>query len=145
MPTEYAKTNEEKAAVYEALLNIRGGVTVTWVKGKSKWKSYNQDCTENMWHREAAEQLKDEDPEDKRAYCKLHFGVPIMRGECDKFRADYDLMIRPLPYEWKLKMMRAPIDFPVTRKMKSGQKARYMNDVQVHYQSLGVRLTIPNE
>lgn len=145
MPIVYALTHEEKASIAEDILNTRGGITVDWSKGKRKWKTHNQDKTENMWHREAAEQLKDETPEEKRGYCKLHFGVPIMRGENDKFREDYDIMIRPLPYEWKLKMMMIPLDFPVTRKMTSGQKARYMSDVQMHYRSLGVVLTEPDD
>lgn len=145
MPTKYCKTRQEKTEVMEEVLNTPGGVTIGWQKGKKKWKSHEQDKLENLWHREAAEWLKDEEPEAKRGYCKLHFGVPILRGESDEFRSDYDKMIRPLPYEWKLQMMMAPIDFPVTRKMKTGQKARYLNGVEQHYRGLGVPLTDPDE
>jgi len=145
MSTEYVNTHEQKAKLTERILNTRGGLTVTVVKGKAKFKSYNQDRTENMWHREAAEQLGDETPEEKRGYSKLHFGIPIMRGENEAFRKDYDIMIRPLFYQMKIKMMMAPIDFPVTRKMKMGQKARYMEDIRAHYEGQGVILTIPND
>jgi hypothetical protein len=145
MTTIYAKTHEEKSVVAEQILNTKGGVTVEVTKGKRKKKSYDQDRLENMWHGEAAAQLADETTEEKRGYCKLHFGVPILRGENDEFREAYDRVIRPLTYEQKLQCMMVPLDFPVTRLMKSGQKARYLSDVQLHYQKLGVVLTIPND
>lgn len=139
----YVSTHEDKARIAEHILNTPGGLSVDVTKGKRKKKTHDQDKLENLWHREAAEQLGDETPEDKRGYCKLHFGVPIMRGEDDDFREAYDRVIRPLPYEFKLQAMKVPLDFPVTRLMKTGQKKRYLDDVKMHYMSLGVVLTDP--
>lgn len=143
--THYASTHEQKAHISEEIMNTAGGVTVSITKGKVKFKSYEQDKLENMWHREAAEQLRDETPEQKRGYCKLHFGVPILRGEDEEYRKIYDRVIRPLAYEQKLQCMMVPIDMPVTRLMKSGQKKRYLDDVWAHYAGQGVKLTDPNE
>ena len=39
--------------------------------------------------------------------------------------------------------MAVPIDLPVTRIMKTGQKKRYLDDVYDHFTGLGVRLTDP--
>lgn len=115
--------------------------TVTVTKGKDR--SLEQNRLQHLWHKEAAEQLQDETAEEKRAYCKLHFGVPIMRAESDEFRDAYDKHIRPLPYETKLAFMSAPLDFPVTRLMSTKQATDYLDAVAQHYAGLGVRLTVP--
>lgn len=96
-------------------------------------------------HKEAAEQLQDETAEEKRAYCKLHFGIPILRAESDDFRDTYDRIIRPMSYEQKLELMAAPIDFPVTRIMTVKQKTQFLDAVFGHYTSLGVQLTMPEQ
>lgn len=115
--------------------------TFTLVKGKKR--SPEQNRLQRLWCREASEQLGDETPEEKRAYCKLHFGVPILRNEDEEFCAAYDRIIRPHSYEDKLAMMAIPLDFPVTRLMKMGQKSRYLNDMYTHFQEQGVQLTEP--
>jgi len=116
--------------------------TVTIVKGGIR--SAEQNRLQRLWHGEAAEQLQDESAEDKRAHCKLHFGVPILRAENEQFREQYDRIVRPLPYETKLELMKAPIDFPVTRLMTTDQKTRFLDAMWAHYTSLGVRLTDPD-
>lgn len=118
-------------------------VTVEKYDKASKHRTIEQNKLQHKWHMEAALQLKDEPAEDKRAYCKLHFGVPILRAESDEFRVQYDAIIRPLPYEQKLALMKAPIDFPVTRLMSVEQNSRFLEEVRLHYMSQGVMLTIP--
>lgn len=118
-------------------------VTVEKYDRGGRHRSIEQNRLQHLWHHEAATALKDEAAEDKRAYCKLHFGVPILRAESDEFRAQYDAIIRPLPYEKKLELMKAPIDFPVTRLMTTEQTTRFLDAVADHYRSLGVRLTMP--
>lgn len=104
-------------------------------------RSLAQNRLQRKWHLEAADQLRDGTAEEKRAYCKLHFGVPILRHESDDFRAQYDRVIRPLPYETKLALMAEPFDFPVTRLMTKDQKTRYLDAIYQHYSSQGARLT----
>jgi hypothetical protein len=118
-----------------------------WVMTVEKLKKKRSDAQNRLqqqWHQEAALELKDEPAEDKRAYCKAFFGVPILRAENEKFRVDYDRVIRPLPYETKLALMKEPFDFPVTRLMTTDQKRRYLDAVWTHYTSQGVRLTDPS-
>jgi len=116
---------------------------VVTIERQSKKRSAAQNRLQQKWHMEAAQQLKDETAEEKRAFCKLHFGVPILRAEDEKFKAEYDRVIRPMPYETKLSLMRVPFDFPTTRLMSVEQKTRYLDAVWNHYSSQGVRLTAP--
>ena len=115
--------------------------TVSITKGKRR--SIEQNRLQRLWLNEAAEQLKEDTAEGYRAYCKLHFGVPIMRGENDEFREVYDRLIRPRDYEEKIELMRVPMDLPVTRIMTTGQKKRYLDDMWHHFTELGVQLTDP--
>lgn len=108
-------------------------------------RSLQQNNLQHQWHGEAAAQLRDESPEDKRAYCKLHFGVPILRAESESFRVEYDRVIRPLPYETKLALMKEPFDFPVTRLMTKKQKKKFLDAIYQHYTCLGVRLSHPDD
>ena len=108
-------------------------------------RSDSQNALQQVWHLEASLQLKDESAEDKRAYCKLHFGIPILRAENEDFRSKYDMVIRPLPYETKLMLMKVPADFPVSRLMNTEQTTRFLDAIWNHYTSLGVVLTKPLE
>lgn len=97
-----------------------------------------------LWYGAASEQIGDKTKEGERAFCKLHFGVPIRREEED-FREVYDRVIRPLTYEQKIEIMAGVIDFPVTRDMKTKQMARYLEAVEEHYTSQFVDLPKPEE
>lgn len=143
MVTRVIKSVRDREDFKTLLDSYKLPCTVNLTKGKRV--TYEQHKLENLWHREASEQLQDETPEEKRAYCKLHFGVPILRNENDDFRSAYDRVIRPHSYEDKLLMMSLPLDFPVTRLMTTGQKKRYLDDIWIHYTNLGVKLTDPEE
>ena len=113
-------------------LNIRKGAP----------RSIEQNSTQRMWLLEAQEQ-GDQTAEQYRGYCKLHFGVPILRAENDEFKKIYDEVIRPLPYEQKLAIMQVPVDLPVTSQMTTKQKAKYLDCIYTHFLSLGFALTEP--
>lgn len=117
--------------------------TVSAKRGRDR--SLEQNRLQRLWMKEAAEQLQDNTPEEKRAFCKLHFGVPILRNEEEEFCAAYDKHIRPLPYETKLAFMSVPLDWPVTRLMTTGQMTRYLSDVYRHFTDLGVLLSDPGD
>lgn len=74
-----------------------------------------------------------------KRYCKLHFGVPILRSEDDHFREVYDQSIKPLPYETKLAMMAY---WPVTSIMDRGQIARYIDAIRADFEPRGVDLSL---
>lgn len=115
--------------------------TVTVEKGAEK-RSVSQNRLQRQWLNDAMAQ-GDMSAEDYRAYCKLHFGVPILRAQDDEFRKKYDEIFRPLPYETKLELMKVPFDFPVTRLMTVKQKTEYLNQMYTHFTGLGILLTDP--
>jgi hypothetical protein len=101
------------------------------------------------WYNDAADQLKDGTASDKRAYCKLHFGVAILKDgtgkATDKFRDVYDRIIRPLTYEQKLELMTEPINLPITSLMTVKQFTQYLDAVQQFFSSIGVVLVTDDD
>lgn len=83
--------------------------------------------------------------EEYRAFCKLHFGVPILRNENERFCQLYDKKVKWRSYADKLEFMAEPFDFPVTRLMTTRQHKQYLDAIYVHYTGLGYRLTEPNK
>lgn len=114
--------------------------TVEIIKGLPR--STEQNRLQRLWMREAEEQ-GDMTAEEYRGFCKLHFGVPIMRQQSEVFAEKYDRIIKPLSYEQKLELMMVPLDFPVTRLMTSKMKRRYLDRVYEHFTGLGFRMTDP--
>ncbi|HEU4345763.1 MAG TPA: hypothetical protein VFU31_29795 [Candidatus Binatia bacterium] len=106
-------------------------------------RSIEQNRLQRLWMNEISEQLGDRTPEEARGECKLTIGVPILRAEDEEFRREYDRLIRPLPYEDKLRCMMEPIDLPVTRRMKTSQKTKYLEGIYRLFAEQGVVLTIP--
>ena len=137
-------TNDEELHALQRLLDAREKpFTVAIRRGKHRTNPQNR--LQRLWVKEAAEQLQDETAEEKRGYCKLHFGVPILRSESEEFAAKYDDIIKPLPYPAKLALMQIPFDFSVTSLMNTKQKKQYLDAVYVHFKGLGVQLTEPKE
>lgn len=103
-----------------------GRVSVTVRAGK---RSNDQNAVQHVWYLQVATALG-EHPRDVRRYCKLHFGVPILRGD-DHFRAFYDKAIKHhLTYPEKLEAM----DYlPVTRLMDPPQMTTYLRHMREHY------------
>lgn len=119
--------------------------TASVTKGKAR--STEQNNLQRLWVGEIAHQLPGtyESAEHARGYCKLHIGVPILRNENEAFRLEYDRLIKPLPYEVKLKLMMEPFDFGITRLMDTKQKTRYLDDMHRHFSEQGVILTDPRD
>ena len=107
-------------------------------------RTARQNRLNRLWMQEAADQLG-ENAEYWRGYSKLHFGVPILRAENEDFCREYDEIIRPLPYEHKLRLMRTPIDFGITRLMTVKQQTAYLDAVHRHFSERGVALTDPGD
>jgi len=126
------------------LMRSRGyPVTVSIRKGAVR--TVEQNRLQRMWLNEAAEQLGDQTSEYLRGYCKLTIGVPIMREASEEFREAYDRIIKPHTYEEKIEMMMEPLDFPVTRLMKTKEKAEYLDRLYEHFTGQGVVLTEPGQ
>lgn len=110
-----------------------------------KHRTTSQNRLQRKWMTEIAEQMPDEKIEYWRGYCKLRFGVPILRAENDEFREKYDSVVKPLSYEQKIAIMSEPLDMPVTRLMTTKQKTAYLDEIFRHFSEQGVILTIPDD
>ena len=65
-----------------------------------------------------------------RRECKLNIGAKIMRRDDSEYAALYDLVIRPLPHETKLKAMDL---WPVTRDFDTIQASEYIDRIVKTY------------
>lgn len=116
-------------------------LTVSVKEGRPR--SLDQNAISHAWYEQVSRELREYSPLGVKRFCKLHFGVPILRTEDDEFRAVYDLAIRDtLTYEQKLQAMDI---LPVTSRMTTAQLSSYMEAVQAHYSQQGVVLEFPKE
>jgi hypothetical protein len=94
------------------------------------------------WYSDASSQLRD--GVNHRSFCKLHFGIAIIKNGTsklsEKFRIQYDWIIKPLEYEQKMALMEEPINFPVTSLFNTKQFSEYLDTMQKHYANIGVVL-----
>ncbi len=111
----------------------------------SRKRTLAQNNLQHRWMAQSAQQLDGHTVEELRGYCKLHFGVPILRDENKEFREVYDRIIKPLPYEHKIACMMEPFDFAVTRLMKTKQKTAYLDAVYRHFSEMGVMLSLTED
>lgn len=137
------ETEQARDMLVKFIMGKKLPITVSIADGKHRTNDQNH--LQRKWVLEVSAQLGDRTPEEVRGYCKLHFGVPILRNENDVFRAEYDAIIMPLPYEHKLKLMMVPFDFGVTRIMNTRQKTAYLDAVHRHFSEQGVILTNPED
>ena len=106
-------------------------------------RSLDQNAMSFALYKEIAGQLEDQTVAEVRAECKLRFGVPILRGANERFRAMYDKAIKAtLSYEEKLSAMEF---LPVTRLMNKGQFSEYLDTVIREYSKQGIAITMPGE
>lgn len=143
---DYPITINKPEDLQPLFLRLRGRTnypyTVTIKDGEQK-RTERQNRLQQRWYSDASSQ-GDQESSEYRAYCKLHFGVVILREENEEFRIKYDRVIRPLTYELKLELMLPPFDFPVTRLMSVKQKSKFMDKVWNHFTSQGMQLTDPS-
>ena len=122
------------------LWHSRRYLQVSVIEGKGR--SIEQNAVMHGWFGQVARELRQDDARGVKRYCKLHFGVPILRAEDEDFRAAYDRVIKPLPYADKLVAMDI---LPVTSAMTTIQLDTCMTDIQEHYAKQGVVLVYPKD
>ncbi len=109
--------------------------------GKDRSLDFN--ALSHCWYEQISRELHGDDALGWKAFCKLYFGVPIMRAEDEQFREFYDGAIRKqFTYEQKLMAMRY---FPVTSLMTNPQFKKYCDGMQEHFAKQGVALEFPPE
>lgn len=105
-------------------------------------RSENQNYVVHGWYAQIERELREDTPEGIKRFCKLHYGVPIMRAEDETFRELYDTVIKPLPYEKKLLAMGL---MPLTSLMNTDQLSRFMKEMQEAYRPRGVFLEFKSD
>lgn len=104
-------------------------------------RSLPQNSLIYKWYAEIAAQTYD-DAHEVRQFCKLRFGVPILRAENAKFCETYDRVIKPRTYQEKIAAMDL-ID--VTSIMNKKQAAQYMDDLFRYFTQEGIQLSHPED
>lgn len=93
----------------------------------SKKRSNDQNSISHEWYSQLAKRYPQDDALGWKCYCKLHFGVPILRAEDEQFREFYDRHIKSFSYEEKLKAMQY---LPVTSLMTTIQLSKYLETMR---------------
>lgn len=140
MTTWPIRSEQDKQLAIKAIRGRSMPCTVTINKGAPR--SIEQNRLQRKWLLEA-ELQGDQTAEEYRGYCKLNFGVAILRNENEVFREKYDRIIRPLSYKVRLELMMVPLDFPITRIMNTKQKTKYLDHMYEFFTGLGFELTQP--
>lgn len=140
MTTWAMKTEFDRERVIKVIRGRELPSTVAITKGAPRSTAQNR--LQRKLCLEAQEQ-GDQTADQYRAYCKLHFGVAIMKFESAEWADAYNRIIRPMAYEQKLEMMAEPMDFPVTRCMSTKGKKKYLDQMYDYFHGLGFVLTEP--
>jgi hypothetical protein len=103
-------------------------IRLNWTTGKAR--SLDQNAISHTWYDQISRELREETPLGVKCFCKLHYGVPILRAENEDFRAQYDTVLKPLSYDKKLLAMNF---LPVTSLMTKPQLSQYLEAIQSAY------------
>lgn len=111
------------------------------IEPKENSRTDQQNRLSHAWYKQLANELKENDALGWKCYCKLHFGVPIMRAEDDEFRKTYDSVIKSMSYEKKLEVMKI---LPVTSLMTTKQLTKYLDEMKGWFYTWeGINLEYP--
>ena len=116
-------------------------VVVSYRPGKDR--TLDQNALWFAMYQRIAQMTEIGDVEDARKYCKLHFGVPIMRKADEDFRHAWGVSFLLLTYETKLELMGpcalfGPDGFPVTRLFDRAQGIAYTDKIVSEFSAKGV-------
>ena len=116
-------------------------VVVSYRPGKDR--TLDQNALWFAMYQRIAQMTEIGDVEDARKYCKLHFGVPIMRRADEDFRHAWGVSFLLLAYETKLELMGpcalfGPDGFPVTRLFDRAQGIAYTDKIVSEFGAKGV-------
>lgn len=106
-----------------------------------KDRSLDQNSLAHVWYEQVSRELREETPLGVKCFCKLHYGVPILRAENEDFRIQYDTVLKPLSYDKKLLAMNF---LPVTSLMSKDQLSQYLAAMQAAYADR-VQLVFPEQ
>jgi hypothetical protein len=116
-------------------------VVVSYRPGKDR--TLDQNALWFAMYQRIAQMTEIGDVDDARKYCKLHFGVPIMRKSDEGFRHAWNVSFLMLTYETKIELMGpcalfGPDGFPVTRLFDRAQGVAYTDKIVSELSGWGV-------
>jgi hypothetical protein len=135
------RNDRDRKQVLKVIESRAAPCTVEVTKGAPR--SIEQNRLQRLWMNEAEEQ-GDQTAEEYRGFCKLTFGIPLMCAQSPLFADHWQRFFGDFTYEMKLALMMEPIDYPVTRKMTTKTKKKYLDQVHQHFTDLGFRMTDPD-
>ena len=136
-------STEDADQLKDVELGDKVEVVIVGGMGDNASRSQKQNGLAFLWYKERGK-YRGETIEQERAFCKLHYGVPILRAESETFRRSYDSILKPLNYEDKLQAVE-DFDLPVTRLMTTKQFAYYLDTVDMESAKLGLVLSKPDD
>jgi len=145
LATEFVHMTIENQEGLDNMMQMLGKIELEFpvdvqIQKHSKKRTNPQNNTANKWYRDCEKQ-GDMKAWEYRAYCKLHFGIPILRRDNLKFKEVYDRTVKPYSYEEKLSFMVEPWSFEVTSLMNVKQHSEFLDMVERHLREQGFHLT----
>jgi hypothetical protein len=114
-------------------------IRLTLKTGKAR--TLDQNGISHVWYEQIARELREDTPLEVKNFCKLNYGVPILRAEDKAFRKHYDMVFLRLSYEQKLEAM---THLPVTSLMNKSQLNQYLAAMVLAYANR-VKLEFPEQ
>lgn len=103
-------------------------------------RSLPQNALWAVWYSQIARWSdKNHTTHDIKCFCKLHFGVLLLRQQDRTFREFYDENIRHLEYDKKMVFMEI---VPITSKLSKHNGQKYQSAVQKYYAENGLTLEV---
>jgi len=115
--------------------------TVQFLRDK---RSKNQNSMIYALYGQIAIQMDDQSTLDVRRFCKLHYGVGILKSVDPDFCEFYDRAIKKMSYEDKLFLM-GHMDITSADGFKKPQATEYIDEIIREYSKQGISLINPNE
>lgn len=104
-------------------------------------RSLDANALSHIWYREISTQLGEDTIADVKSFCKLNFGVPILRQH-EKFNNFYVTFFAHLSYPKQLAAMKY---LSVSSIMDRPEMRLYMININNHFSRRGVVLSNANE
>jgi len=136
----WIESEDQRDALIDKLLSLKLPFQFNATLGSKR--SLAQNRLLQKWYKEIGQQMY-EDAEYARAYCKLHFGIPILRADNDQFKEKYDEFLKDKTYEHKMAAMVWPFELPVTSIMNIKQLTEYLEAMHRFFTEKGFHLTDP--
>lgn len=104
-------------------------------------KTTSQNAMQWALYRDISAQRPDMSVNDVQKYCKLRFGVGILKSVDPDFAAYYDAHFKGMTYEQKLELM-SLIDITSQERFKAPQMSQYLDEIIAHWTAQGVALAV---